>query len=87
MCFLYAYFLSVSTIIVPHILNSTIKTALNLPVSTVSAQLISTFIFFLLKVEFNFSVQRFFAFAYKFNVYVTLLIRQKKKIRIKSFFK
>ena len=29
----------------------------------------------------------FFAFAYKFNVYVTLLIRQKKKIRIKSFFK
>ena len=27
-----------------------------------------------------------FCFAYKFNVYVTLLIRQKKKIRIKSFF-
>ena len=29
----------------------------------------------------------FFAFAYKFTVYVPLLIRQKKKIRIKSFFK
>ena len=45
------------------------------------------FYFFLLKVELNFSVQRFFAFAYKFTVYVPLLIRQKKKIRIKSFFK
>ena len=36
------------------------KTAPILLISAVSEQLISTFIFFLLKVEFNFSVQRVF---------------------------
>ena len=58
MCLSCTYFLSVSITIVLHILNSTIKTALNLPVSTVSAQLISTLIFFFWKWNLTFQFSK-----------------------------
>lgn len=84
MCLSCTYFLSISINIVPHILNFTIKTALILPVSTVSAQLISTFKFFFWKWNLTFQ------FSFFYITFTQILIfswfwNDKKRYKYKQF--